>query len=206
MHNELIPPEIKGKNINLESTVELASAEEAQYSFQRARNRMLNPDIWHRMAGRGSAEFVLTNRNAEEEHRLARKGDLLKIDIPGPGPSAGDGYDWVTVESIEEINNPGNDEESCGMKLKATSPPAGFANETAHFFDEGASSSFIVHRKGNKVTASYHGRNEVPNTAASNVKDKVRNVLVSIGAMAGISELQWKALIKGFLEKETDEE
>jgi hypothetical protein len=205
MKNEMIPPEIKGKNTNLENGVELDTKEAALFTFKRACNRMLNPAVWHKLCGPASAEFILSNNKAESAHRLARKGDLFKIDIPGPGPSAGAGYDWVRVEFVEEISNPGKDEESCGMKLRAAAPPFKKEKDTAHFFKEGATSSFIIHRKKNKVTASYHGRNEIPNTSTDKTIDNIRNSIIAIGAFAGLSELQWSGLIKSFLEKEIDE-
>ena len=65
------------------------------------------------------------------------------MDIPGPGPSGGSGYDWVRVEKIE-----------------------------------------------------------VPNTATEKGGDNVRNALIASGAIAGLSEAQWTALIKGLLSAE----
>ena len=72
----------------------------------------------------------------------------------------------------------------------------------AHFFKEGASSTFIVRRNGKTITAYYFGRNEVPNIKDLPVVDAIRNKLVATSAMAGISSLQWTALLKGLLKKE----
>lgn len=203
MEKEMIPPETEGKNTNLENSVVLNSKEEAMYTFKRACNRMLNPVIWHKLCGPASAEFMLAASNGEEENRLAREGDYFRIDIPGPGPSAGNGYDWVRVELIEDYANPGLDTESCGMKLRASAQPGRDEYDTAHFFRKEATSSFIICRKGNTVVASYHGRNEVPNTSTNKTTDNLRNVIISMGAFAGLSEMQWSVLIKSFLEKET---
>ena len=200
MENELIPPEIKGKNIDLENSKEAATKEAAIAVFETARKRMLNPGLWQKISGPGSAAFVLMNDKGVEENRPAKKGDHIRIDIPGPGPATGDGYDWVRVEFIEEIDNPGYNEASCGIKLRASSPPGGSTNKTAHFFKDDATSSFIIHRNGNKVTGSYHGRNEIPNTSTNKITDNIRNTMVAMGAIAGFSELQWMALIKGFVD------
>ncbi|MEO5889966.1 MAG: hypothetical protein ABIQ31_06905 [Ferruginibacter sp.] len=202
MQDKLIPPEIKGKNTDLETSVELETIGEAMDTFKRAHKRMLNPPLWHKLCGPASAEFILTGETDVEEHRLAKKGDHFRIDIPGPGPSAGGGYDWVKLESVEDDANPGTDEESCGIKLRAAARPGEEDNGTAHFFNAEATSSFIIQRKGKKVTASYHGRNEIPNTDTTKTSDKIRNSVVAMGAYAFLSELQWSALIKGFLEKE----
>ena len=74
MEDKLIPPEITGKNTNLESSVLLDTKEEAELTFTRAYNRMLNPAVWHKLCGPASAEFMLTNDHAQEESRLAREG------------------------------------------------------------------------------------------------------------------------------------
>jgi hypothetical protein len=50
------------------------------------------------------------------------------------------------------------------------------------------------------VTAHYFGRNEEPNTEGLGLTDKIRNVVVAGGALAGMSELQWTALLKGLLD------
>ena len=76
-----------------------------------------------------------------------------------------------------------------------------YVNEIAHFFEEGATSTFILQLQNNTVFASYYGRNEVPNTDVERLTDKVRNALVGMAAYVGISEIHWKALLKGFLKE-----
>lgn len=195
-------PENKvGKALDLEESVTENSAEEATTTFRRACKRLLNPPIWHELAGAASASFKIVTENNVDPHRLACIHDYLAIDIPGPGSSAGDGYDWVQVENIAENAEPGAD-ESLGISLKASSNPGKPQEGTAHFFNDSATSSFIIKRAGNTITASYHGRNETPNTKEPGLGDKIRNTLIAASAMAGIAEWQWKALIKGFLQKE----
>jgi hypothetical protein len=71
-----------------------------------------------------------------------------------------------------------------------------------HFFEDLATSTFVIERIGNPVTARYYGRNELPNTETSEKKDIIRNAIVATGAAAGLSELQWSALLKAFLKEE----
>lgn len=197
----VVPENETGKALDLEEFVTENSIEEAVTTFKRACKRLLNPPIWHELAGAASASFkILTEKNVDP-HRLACVNDYLAIDIPGPGTSAGDGYDWVQVENITENVEPGAD-ESMSVTLKASPNPNKPGEGTAHFFKDGATSTFIIKRKGNTVIASYHGRNETPNIKEKGLGDKIRNTIVAAGALAGISELQWKALIKGFLQKE----
>ncbi|MEO6732537.1 MAG: hypothetical protein ABIN01_15060 [Ferruginibacter sp.] len=205
MENEIIPPEIKGKNTNLDKSIVLDTKDEAVNAFKRAYKRMLNPGIWHKLSGAISAQFTLTGEDATEEERLAQEGDYFKIDLPGPGPATGDGYDWVRVELLKDHTDHEIDEESIGMKLRACSPPGKDTDDTAHFFKDDATSSFIIRRTGTKVTASYFGRNEIPNTDTNKATDNIRNTMVAMGAIAGLSELQWSALLEGFLEEEIGE-
>jgi hypothetical protein len=197
----LIPPNKNGKAVDLENSITENSAEEAINTFNRACKRLLNPPVWHQLSGNVSASFKLETPNQLDANRLAQVNDYLLIDIPGPGPAAGNGYDWVKVENIAENADPSAD-QSFGMMLKASPNPDKSGKGIAHFFGEGATSTFIIKRIGNTVTASYHGRNELPNTEKASFPDKIRNSLIAAGALAGISELQWTALIKGFLQKE----
>ena len=199
---KLIPENTKGKTADVERSITLNSREEALDAFKRAYKRLLNVNLWHDLTGFASAEFLLKNEEGHESHRLARVGDYFQIDIPGPGPVSGDGYDWVQVEAIEDHANPDAGEESFGMRVRSCKNPNKPGNTTAHFFTSDATSTFIIYRKGNTVSASYHGRNEVLNTDTGILKDTIRNTMVGAGAIAGISELQWARLIESFLEAE----
>jgi len=86
------------------------------------------------------------------------------------------------------------------MKLRPCADPQKASDNVAHFFKGNATSTFIIRRRGKEVTASYHGRNELPNVATNDKTDNVRNALITSGAMAGLSELQWHTLIKAFVE------
>ena len=198
VENILIPENTVGKQSNFTHSVTLPAREEALDTFKRAYKRMLNPGIWHKLAGFASAEFHLMGNKGAELRRLAQVGDYFKIDIPGPGPAAGDGYDWVKVMVIENKANPSGEEEIVGMQLRPCQNPQKAGKDTAHFFQGKASSTFLIVRKDNTVTASYHGRNEVSNTSTENALDNVRNSVVALGAAAGLSEAQWSALIKAF--------
>lgn len=198
--SSFVPQQIKGKAVDLEQTITENSTAEAITTFKKACERILTPSAWHQLSGVASADFKLSAVHTTGQQSRAAINDYFKIDIPGPGPAAGDGYDWVQVENIAENIDP-TAEESFGMTLRASLNPNKPAEGTAHFFKDGATSTFIIKRNGTVVTASYHGRNEEPNTKHVNLKDKIRNTLVSIGALGGISELQWTSLIKGLLER-----
>ena len=198
----IIPENSKGKPTNLEESITLSNREEAVDAFKRAYKRMLNVNIWHKLTGFGSADFSLKDQQGNDSQRLAKVGDHFRIDIPGPGPSSGEGYDWVKVEVIDDRSDPDADEESIGMRVRTCKNPNKPGNDTAHFFTNDATSTFIIHRQFNVVSVLYHGRNEVLNSDTKKFTDKIRNTVIGLGAMAGISELQWTRLIKSFLEKE----
>ena len=197
----MVPANHTGKSVDLEYEITENSREEAIDTFKRAVKRLLNPHIWHELAGSVSAKFELRGLHEPAGSRLAQLNDYIRIDIPGPGSSAGDGYDWVQVVDISE-NADLSADQSFGMTTQASINPNRPEEGIAHFFGKLASSTFIVKRYGNTVIVTYHGRNEKPNTKKVNLQDKVRNTMVATGAAAGISELQWNALIKGLLQKE----
>jgi hypothetical protein len=131
--------------------------------------------------------------------RLAKVGDLIRIDIPGPGLATGHGYDWVRVESIEDNPNPGANYESLLMRVRPTSSPVNDEKDVAHFFDDSATSTFMVERNDLQVVASVHGRNEVPNKQVERTVDKIRNTLVANAATSGVAAFQWSLLTQGLL-------
>ena len=200
--NDLIPLNTKGKPSDLEFSITLASRAAAIDTYRRAVKRLLNPPIWHELAGWATAHFSLVDQDGTELHRLTKKGDYLRIDIPGPGPAAGDGYDWVKVDMLEDHSEPDAEDEWMGMKVHPSTGPGKVSTEPAHFFHSDASSTFIIERNGDTVTAFYHGRNEVPNTATEKISDNIRNAIVAAGAIMSLSEAQWSALSKGFLADE----
>ena len=200
--NDLIPHNKTGKPVDLEESITLPGKEDAIDAYKRACKRLLNVNIWHKLSGFASADFLLKNEEGIASHGLAEVGDYFQIDIPGPGPASGDGYDWVKVEAIEKRSDPASEEESMGMMLRPSENPNKKGSDTSHFFTTEATSTFIIHRKENVVSVSYHGRNEVLNTATEKLTDKIRNSIIGMVAMLGISELQWNSLIKSFLERE----
>ena len=197
--NSLVPENIEGKPVDIEKTVQRSSAEEALDTYNTAKTILLRPFLWQSLPGFEGASFELEKADSADESGVMQKEDFIKIDIPGPGPHSGEGFDWVTVEMIEENFDPEAD-NSFGIMVRPCPEPANKrSNIAAHFFKDKATSTFIVKRIHNTVTAYYYGRNEVPNLKGASLFDKLRNAFVSLGALAGISNLQWKLLINGLL-------
>jgi|SRR5690606_35888240 len=196
-----VPPQYEGKQVDLESSTTLGDDARAKSFFSEAKRRLLDINRWHETAELPVAAFVLTDaQGGEAVKSRPAEGDKVRIDIPGPGTSAGDGYDWVIVENITESKSPTG--EICSITLRPTSNPLKLEQDTAHFFNDGASSTLVVERRGNDVIARYYGRNEVVNTEVDSAVDKVRNAMVGAGAKLGFSYPQWKSLIEGIVKQQ----
>jgi hypothetical protein len=198
--NDIVPENQSGVATNTESSVELPSIDEAKSFYEKAKQRLLDVNDWHKIAGAATADFQLTDKNGQDVNRLVQKDDHFKIDIPGPGPVTGDGFDWVQVEAIEEKNS--DEEQSFTIKVRPATNPNNEREDVAHFFSEEATSCFTVKRKYTTITAGVYGRNEKPNTNTETTIDKARNTAIATGAISGFAKLQWKSLVKGLVKKE----
>jgi hypothetical protein len=194
MNDPIIPENRQGTQTNTESEIEL-NKEEVNKFYATVKDRLLDVNHWHDLAGAASAKFQLTDKTGTVVTRPAQPGDHFKIDIPGPGNITGEGHDWVQIESIEDKD------DHLGMRVRPATNPLNERNDVAHFFDENATSTFMVRKEGNKVIAGVYGRNEKPNTKTETLTDKVRNTAVAAGAVTIFSKLQWKALVNGLIQK-----
>lgn len=193
----LIPQQETGAIIDSAATEVLDDMEAAKALFRIVKERLLAVNNWNKIAGAASAVFQLVDENGQEVSRNVKKGDYFKIDIPGPGSSAGDGYDWVQVEEVKEFNQ--GDVESLGVRVRPTSNPLTKDESIAHFYSSESTSTFIVTREDRTITATIYDRNTKPNTDTETIVDKVRDVAAGVGAIFGGSKLQWKGLAKGLV-------
>lgn len=196
---EEVPEQHVGSETYAEETIELPSEKEAKDFFWIVRERFLSVNQWYEIAELPMSTFKLTNYLGEEVNRPVIEGDFFRIDIPGPGNEAGDGYDWVKVEELSEKNS--EDEELITLKARPAANPQNKNSDTAHFYSQEAVSLFQIKRIRNKIYAEEHGRNEVANRKTANIIDNVRNSVVGWLAKAGFSYPQWKSLMKGFIKR-----
>jgi hypothetical protein len=197
--SNIIPPQRTGKAIDAESGIELDEKESKTF-FSEVKSRLQNVNRWKDYAGNISATFQLVDQSGKEINRPVQKGDYFKIDIPGPGTASGEGYDWVHVEEVENVTTP--DGERFGLRVRPTDNPQNNKQDVAHFYSEESTSSFIVERKGNTITASVHDRNTKPNSDAEGTADKIRDAVVGAVGVAAFSKVQWKNLTDGLLKKD----
>lgn len=194
-----IPPQLTGNSTNDCESIILPSTDEARLLFERAMNRLLSVNQWKDLSGTASASFQLVNKAGRPQDRLAMPGDYIRINIPGPGNSEGDGFDWVMVEDIREQIYVPDASFSFIMCVRPASRPGQEKKRISHFFKQYATSSFMVELKGREVKAGVYGRNEVPNTGARHLWGKIRNLFTAVAAMLGYSHFQWKKLVNGIL-------
>ncbi|TCZ72905.1 hypothetical protein [Flaviaesturariibacter aridisoli] len=192
-----MPQQETGGQSDTEARRSFGDSDEAQAFYEVVAKRLRNVNRWQLLAGDATARFQLTDASGLEVDRAVQPGDHFKIDIPGPGPATGAGFDWVQVEAVEE-----GETEDCPftlIRVRPASNPNNDHNDVAHFFSGDATSNFLVRREGNDVIAAVHGRNERPNAGAETLWDKARNALIGSSAIAGASKLQWKALVDGLI-------
>lgn len=195
-----IPKQQTGASSDTISSVELDTSEAAQKHYEIVKARFLDINNWDKYAGEEKANFTLTSKDGKTIHSAPEVGNLFRITIPGPGNPSGDGDDWVQVEDIK--HQTGADCESIAIRVRPAASPLDPSDETAHFYNEKATSTFIVKREKQTVTAEVHGRNEEPNNEDVNLLAKVRNTIVAIGGILAGSKFQWKALTKGLVSRD----
>lgn len=195
-----IPPQQEGAQADIIEIARTADPQEAKLLFLQARERLYDIRRWSAISEGISASFLLTDSRGEPKEEIPKPGDMIRIDIPGPGSAAGEGFDWVKIELVEDNRHADHDEEWSVMKVRPSEDPTK-QEGVAHFLKNTATSSFIVRRKDEMVSAEVHGRNEKPNTGAKKIKDKIRNAVIGTAATAGAGKIQWQKLVRGLLNR-----
>ena len=199
---DITPQQYTGAESNTISEVTLLSAELAVAHYELAKSRLLNVDQWKEIAGEATASFDLHDAAGRPKKGLIAVNDHFKIDVPGPGSDAGDGFEWVQVVNMAEENKEGS--KTFQMTVQPVSAPQNDKEAVAHFFHEKASSTFIVRLKDKTVSAEVYGRNEQPNIKDNSVIDKLRNTLIATFGVLGFSRVQWKQLTEAIIRSEAE--
>jgi hypothetical protein len=194
-----IPEQHEGNQTDVIDFADRETREQAHELFLLAKSRLKDVSNWHTFSGPGSSKFTLTDTQGNPLYRMAEKGDHFYIDLPAPGTLAGDGLDWVHIETIDDVEDANAESEYIAITVRPVANPRHPNLETAHFHGHNSTSTFIVERYLNHVSAAVHGRNETANTENTGLYDTVRNTIISLTARAGFAGPQWKALVKGLL-------
>ncbi|HEV7379525.1 MAG TPA: hypothetical protein VGN64_07010, partial [Dyadobacter sp.] len=100
--DNLVPENTSGKKIDAKSARELPDLQLAKRQFSKAKTWLLDVNHWDETGSEMLATFKLCGENGMNVDQTARKGLLIRIDIPGPGSADSDGFDWVRIEEISE--------------------------------------------------------------------------------------------------------
>lgn len=199
--NRNIPTQRDGIKTDTVSSIKHISEQEAINHFLIVKARLLNISEWDKVSGKASAIFKLTDAGGRVVNRKPLPGDHIRIDLPAPKTDDGEGYEWVVIEHIDDQSNSSTEEEYLSIRVHPADSPLNNSSTVAHFFEPETSSTFIVKRNRSTIQAEVHGRNEVPNTQTNSLWSRIRNWFVAIGAILGMSKLQWKSLVEGLIAK-----
>lgn len=192
-----IPRQREGGSSDTVSERVFDTESEAKTHLEIVKKRFLNINSWEILAGEEKAEFSLRDGAGNLLTTEPEIGNYFKIRVPGLKNPTGNGYDWVKVE--EKKHEISENSESVYVRVRPCSDPTMPQEKTAHFFNEKATSNFIIKREFSKISAEVHGRNEEPNIENLSALEKVRNFLVAVGGIIAGSKFQWKALTDGLL-------
>lgn len=198
-HIDILEVQKTGKEVATHACSKFSDRMQAIEFYKTARQRLLEINHWHQIAGFISATFRLTNNRGVDIDNLPEKGNYLKIDVPGPGSFVGDGYDWVRIEAIKEAES--EHLQTIGIRVRPAPNPMSDSERIAHFYDDTATSNFIVSRAYDEVCAFVIDRNVKPNDDAASITDKIRDTTMGIGALSLFSKIQWNNLVKGLVKK-----
>ncbi len=196
---DLPPVNKKGSENNAMSFLICQSETEAFERFKKLSQNLLKIDSWNVNAGKNPTEFFVYKDGKENQDLslLVKENDLVKIKIPAPKNKLGNGFDWVIVHKIQSIESV--DMKAFLLQMKPHSCPENSNGNTAHFYTEDASSTFILAKKNKTIQFSIHGRNEIPNTKNVGFLNSCRNLFVGGGGIFGGSKLQWQDFTEEFI-------
>lgn len=195
-----IPTQKKGSLQDTESRRNFEDSQSTFENFEILKRRFLSINEWKRFGGKDGAEFKLYDANGNHISRDPQEDDRIRIDIPGPGNPKSNGYEWVKITEIKNNILRDDEMENLIMICVPTHTPVQNKNtDIAHFYAETSSSNFIISRGEKFIRIGIYGRNETPNMK-TNLIGKIRNMMIALGGMIGISKIQWKSFADGILD------
>ena len=163
----LVARQVQGYEKNAGYSIAAKSIEDAEDYFVGAKEKLLDISNWGKYIIPPVVVFHLTDSHGKVYQRKAHKGDHLKIEI------AGGDIISVLVQAIEYDDYPDDDRETFAMRL---SPISENENGPAN----NATTTVVIERSRQQLTASYHGRNQEI-------------------SLLGLSDGQWESLVQGLI-------
>ncbi len=193
-----IPQNLKGNSHDVVSMKCVDTLESADSYFKTVVERLISVKDWCSYSDKVKTKFVIINSDTAQETNEFDTGNMIRIEIPGPGTASGKGYDWTKIIDIT-TNKDDAELPFFAMTLKPCSPPNANNEVIAHFYKEKSSNTFVIRRIGDCIYAEVHGRNETINISDVPLLDSIRNIGINMGTKIGLGGLNWLALTEGLL-------
>ncbi|KAA0129803.1 hypothetical protein FY557_03585 [Chryseobacterium sp. SN22] len=190
-----VPIQKKGGFHDSESTRPCTDSD-ADLKFDILKQRFFSINQWKSYAGGASADFRHFDSSGKPADRMPKKGDFIRIEIPGPGNSEGKGYDWVEIVNLSHRDT--GTAKSYLMICRPCKEPNKLKGNIVHFYSSAATSNIMISKEGNTLKVGVYGRNETPNFNTGFL-NKIRNLFIGTGGMFGFSKIHWKSLAEGLI-------
>ena len=194
-----IPAQLKGGYHNIVSMQCANTVDIAVNYFEQLQQRLKAVNEWDSISEKIKTKFFLLDSSTYQPTTDLKVGNLIKIDIPGPGSPSGSGYDWTEIIDIQ-IGVENKENPFFAFTIKPCPAPNSDVDTVAHFYNRESTNTFIVRRIGTCLYAEVHGRNQIENTSDAPLLDIVRNKAVAIGSKFGIGSLNWIGFAGALLE------
>lgn len=157
----------------------------ARQAFGQAADRLLRVDAWSALST-FTANFSLYDSMANPKpDGTPAIDDYIQIRLPGPLPE-----NWVRV-----IDRVWEENRAAFVVQPSHNPQVADPQTIAHFFDGLASSTFLVERTGNTLTAYEIGLNESVNNREPQAGGRATvNAVIAEAGWLFYQQFQWKLL------------
>jgi hypothetical protein len=160
----------------------------ARQAFEHSKEKLFNVDAWSDLPGLSSTFNLCDQSGNRKQAAKPEVDDYIWINLPGPTPE-----NWVQVISVYEEDN------AAGFTVRPSENPqqkeSAGKQETAHFFTQEATSTFVVELEGKRLIAKEIGKDEAINSQGEEAGNRgVINTLIASGGWAFFQKVQWQKL------------
>lgn len=174
-----------------------ATAEQADATFQAAREKLLNPEQWQGLfpapgiIGKGvNPKFEVHGADGSRKSGSPEQGDFLRISFPAvPGVA-----NWVKVDEVSD--QPDNVKV---VVRPSHDPTSDRPDEIVHFFSDATTNTFqIAKGDDNRVTATVDGGNEMRNDTGGLIAQGMNKTTLAF-MWAGGKKPLWRSFTQKIL-------
>ncbi|HLP12499.1 MAG TPA: hypothetical protein VK177_11255 [Flavobacteriales bacterium] len=184
-----------GNRVKAGEQIEAFSHKEAIALFALARNRLFDINSWHVFTGYDAGTFKLVTAKGELLNRAPRQGDLIRVDVKGPGLRSLKKNEWMVIEEMHESYDHNHDEDYCELKIRPVYAPDSPRSKHGHFYTEDACMAFVVQRQGKVVVTG----EKVNITELPGAHQEIKPGASSNDLIANLHTVQWNTIIRNLL-------